>query len=76
MSEVALNLDKLDDTEFLRFERELELSRKIEKYHREQPNTPLNRTHATATFFMRESLARIINKRTDELGNKAVRSQN
>lgn len=72
MSEIALNLDQLDDKDFQRFERELETSKKIQKYHGEQPNTDLNRTHSTATFFMRESLAKIINKQDDKLSDKLI----
>lgn len=72
MSEIALNLDKLNDKDFQRFERELELSKKIEKYHRERPFTFLNRTHSTATFFMREMLAKIINKQDDKLRDKLI----
>lgn len=69
MTNIPLNLDLLNDADFNRFERELELSKKIEKYHREQPFTPLNRAHSTATFYMRETLAGIINK-ADELRDK------
>ncbi len=72
MSEIALNLDQLNDEDFQRFGRELEMSKKIERYHREQPNTDMNRTHSTAAFFMRETLARIINKQDDKLSNKLI----
>ena len=75
MSEIALNLDKLNESEFGRFERELEVSKKIERYHKQQPNTELNRTHSTATFFMRETLAQIINKQDDKLSDKLIEEQ-
>ena len=71
MNKTPLNLDKLDDKDFQRFERELNLSKKIEKYHREQPFTDLNRTHSTATFFMREMVAKL--KNNGDLRNKPIK---
>ena len=73
MNKVDFDLNKIEDEQLERFERELRITNNLEKYYREQR---FRRTTPPATFFMRELVAGLENKRADALGNEAARSMN